>query len=985
MPFPLRLRSPHKTRTAMSQSHRLHSGGLIDRSHCLRFSFDGVQYQGFAGDTLASALLANGVRVVARSFKYHRPRGIYSCGPEEPSALVTVGTEDYSTPNTRATQVWLEPDLSARSQNRWPSLRWDLGAITGAFSPILGAGFYYKTFMRPRKLWPLYERAIRRIAGMGRSPTRPDPDHYDKQYQHCDCLIVGLGPAGLAAALAASQSGTQRIIVLDADHVAGGSLLFNRASIDDETGTRWVEKSLATLAARPNVKVMLRTTAFGYYDDNLIAAVEDSPTVTGTPIRQRIHWIRAGRVVLATGAHERPVVFPGNDRPGILLAGAARSYLNRFAVAPGRRVAILTNNDSAYPLAQDLIEAGVQIAALIDVREQAAGLGRVPVRSGYVVTRTWGRSALRGIRIEPTNRTHSGIEDISCDTLCVSGGWSPAIQLHAQAQGAIRFNEVLGAFEPSQARRPYVSVGAAAGSMNTHAALQQGWSAGGGVGRGPQGRDREEPGNKPEPVSCPAAQGKAFIDLQNDVTTADIRNAASEGFDSVEHLKRYTTLGMGTDQGKTSNINGLGLLAQIKNQPIASLGVTTFRPPYVPVTLGALAGHHRGNHFAPTRRSALHEAHQQANAVFVDAGLWLRPRCYPQAGESPQQATNREVSTVRCAVGMVDVSTLGKIDLQGRDCLEFLERIYCNRWRSLEVGKARYGLMLREDGIVLDDGTTSRLGPNHYFMTTSTAHAGKVMSHLEHCLQVLWPELDVHAVSVTEQWCAIAIAGPMSRTVVEQALDADLRNEVLPYLGARPIQFADQQARILRVSFSGERAYELYVPARLGPILWQRLLNAGRPFGLVPYGTDALTVLRVEKGHAAGSEIDGRTTPADLGLGKLCSAEKHYIGRRLSERVGLRDPLRPALVGLAPIDTAQTLRAGAQLVDSPGSTHSLGHTTTAVYSATLGHSIALALVSGGVSRKGQELLALDPLHAQSVRVKVVDSIFVDPTGERLRG
>lgn len=969
----------------ISQSHRLHSSGLIDRSRSLRFSFDGVQYKGFEGDTLASALLANGVRVVARSFKYHRPRGIYSCGPEEPSALVTVGAEGYSTPNTRATQVWLEPGLIAQSQNRWPSLRWDFGAVTGALSPLLGAGFYYKTFMRPRRLWPLYERAIRCVAGMGRSPARPDPDHYDNQYQHCDCLIIGLGPAGLAAALAASQVGTQRIIALDADRIAGGSLLFNRAIIDDAAGIRWAEKSLATLAARPNVNVMLRTTAFGYYDGNLIAAVEDSPTVSGAPIRQRIHWIRAGRVILATGAHERPLVFPGNDRPGILLAGAARSYLNRFAVAPGRRVAILTNNDSAYPLAQDLADAGVSIAALIDVREQPSGFARVPMRSGYVVTRTWGRSGLRGIRIEPTNRTRTGVEDISCDTLCVSGGWSPAIQLHAQAQGAILFNDVLGAFVPSEARRPHVSVGAAAGSMSTHDALQQGWSAGGGTGRGPQGEDSKKPGSKSLPLSWFAAHGKAFVDLQNDVTTADIRSAASEGFDSVEHMKRYTTLGMGTDQGKTSNVNGLDLLAQIKNEPIASLGVTTFRPPYIPVTLGALAGHRRGNHFAPTRRTALHEAHQQANAIFVDTGLWLRPRCYPQPGESPQEATNREARAVRSCAGMVDVSTLGKIDLQGRDCLEFLERIYCNRWRSLGVGKARYGLMLREDGIVLDDGTTSRLGPQHYFMTTSTAHAGKVMSHLEHALQVLWPELDVHAVSVTEQWCAIAVAGPMSRAVVQQTLDVDLRDEALPYLGARAIRFADQRARILRVSFSGERAYELYVPARLGPILWRQLLDAGRPFGLVPYGTDALTVLRVEKGHVAGAEIDGRTTPADLGLGKLCSIEKHYIGRRLGERPGLRDPLRPALVGLVPVDTAHSLRAGAQLVDSPDSTHSLGHTTTAVYSAMLRHSIALALVSGGLSRKGQELLALDPLHAQAVRVKVVEPIFIDPTGERLRG
>jgi heterotetrameric sarcosine oxidase alpha subunit len=966
----------------MTQAYRLDRGGLIDRSQRLPFTFDGIQYEGFAGDTLASALLANGVRVVARSFKYHRPRGIFSCGPEEPSALVNVGTDDRSTPNTRATQVWLESGLITRSQNRWPSLRWDIGAVAGVFSPFLGAGFYYKTFMKPRSLWPLYEHAIRSVAGMGRSPTRPDPDHYDKEYQYCECLIVGLGPAGIAAALAASQSGTQRIILLDSDRLAGGSLLFNRATIDGEDGAHWAKRSLATLTDRANVTVCLRTTAFGYYDDNLIAAVEESPT--GTTIRQRIRWIRAARVIVATGAHERPLVFSGNDRPGILLAGAARAYLNRFAVTPGRRVAILTNNDSSYALARDLTDAGISVAALIDVRDQAVDDDGIPIRSGYSVTKTWGRSALRGIRIE-SNRADARSEDIACDTLCVSGGWTPAIQLHAHAQGAIHFNAALGAFVPGEAVRPHVSVGAAAGSMSTNDALKQGWRAGGGIGPGPHGKDSAQPADKLIPIRQRIGRAKAFVDLQNDVTAADVRNAAHEGFDSVEHLKRYTTLGMGTDQGKTSNINGLGLLAQVTDRPITSLGVTTFRPPYVPVTLGALAGHHRGRHFAPTRRSPLHEAHQQANALFVEAGLWLRPRCYPRPGESPQQATNREVRTVRTSVGMVDVSTLGKIDLQGPDCAEFLERIYCNRWRSLAIGKARYGLMLREDGIVLDDGTTSRLGPDHYFMTTSTAHAGKVMSHLEYCLQVLWPELDVHAVSVTEQWCAIAVAGPTSRTVLEQVLDIELDNDALPYLGARTTAFAGQQARILRVSFSGERSYELYVPARLGPILWRQLLAAGRQFCLTPYGTDALTVLRVEKGHVAGAEIDGRTTPADLGLGKLCSTESYYIGRRLGERLGLRDPSRPALVGLSPVDTSQSLRAGSQLVRPPDFTESLGHTTTAIFSATLGHSIALALVSGGQSRKGQELLALDLLRGEQVRVRVVDPIFVDPTGEHVRG
>jgi methylglutamate dehydrogenase subunit C len=968
---------------SLSQPYRLSTRGLIDRSRPLSFSFDGICMEGFEGDTLASALLANGVRVVARSFKYHRPRGIYAGGLEEPNALVTIGVGCRSTPNTRATQVWLEPDLVARSQNRWPSLRWDLSAVSGWIAPVLSAGFYYKTFMRPRLLWPLYERGIRQMAGMGRAPRSPDPDHYDKQYHACDCLVIGLGPAGLAAALAASQVPGRRVIALEADRIAGGSLLFNRACVDGREGVSWAARAAAELATHPNVRMLLRTVAFGYYDDNLIAAVEHLPEAEEGSLCQRIHWIRAGEVILATGAHERPLVFPANDRPGIILANAARNYLNRYAVAPGRRVAIVTNNESAYPLARDLTEAGVAVVATIDMRVSSGRPGSAPHLCGYRVTRTWGRSALRGIRVESIDGTAPS-QDIACDALCVSGGWSPAIQLHAQAQGTIRYEQALGAFVPGEARQRHVSVGAAAGSLSTDAALQQGWNAGGGTSGGPRSAENEpvHAGQFPAPELA-SLRGKAFVDLQNDVTVADLRLAAREGFDSVEHLKRYTTLGMGTDQGKTSNINGLGLLAQIVDRPVASLGVTTFRPPYVPVTLGALAGHHRGTCFAPTRQSPLHNAHRSCGAVFVNAGLWQRPRAYPRPGESLQDAINREVRAVRSTVGIVDISTLGKIELQGRDCAEFLERVYCNRWRSLQVGRARYGLMLREDGIVLDDGTTSRLGADHYFMTTSTANAGKVMTHLECCLQVFWPDLDVHVISVTEQWCAMAVAGADSRRVLARVLDIELNDDELPHLGIRTVRFAGASVRLLRVSFSGERAYEIYVPNPLGAALWNRILAAGKPFGITPYGTDALTVLRVEKGHVAGPEIDGRTTPADLGLARLRSEQKHYIGRRLGERPALQDPHRKSLVGLIPVDTSQRLRSGAQLATHADPTRSLGHVTSAVHSATLGHSIALGLLLGDCARMGTSLRALDPLHDESIEVKVVDPVFVDPKGERL--
>jgi sarcosine oxidase subunit alpha len=968
-----------------AQPYRLASGGLIDRSRALTFRFDGATLCGLEGDTLASALLANGVRTVARSFKYHRARGVYTSGAEEPNALLTIGSDARWTPNTRATQVWLEHGLTARSQNRWPSLRWDVGSVNDLLSPLLRAGFYYKTFMRPRKWWPWYERGIRALAGMGRAPRLPDPDQYEKQYHHCDCLIVGLGPAGIAAALAASRDRTQRIIALDSDRLAGGSLLFNRAIVDGLDGLHWAEKTMAAINEQQHVQTLLRTTAFGYYDDNLIAAVESVPPADGSGIRERIHWIRARRVILATGSHERPLIFPGNDRPGILLASAARTYLNRYAVAPGKRVAILTNNDSPYALARELSESGVSVVAVIDTRVHAPATHTgLPVRRGYSVARTWGRSAVRAIRIERQDPSASAYEHIECDALCVSGGWTPAVQLHAQAQGTLRYDESLNAFVPANARQSHVSVGAATGALSTAAALREGWIAGGGGSDPPESSDTVEDRSDSRVASPMRRSGEAFVDLQNDVTAADIALAASEGFDSVEHLKRYTTLGMGTDQGKTSNMNGYGLLASATGREIASLGVTTFRPPYVPVTLGALAGHHRGAAFAPVRHSPLHEVHAAAGAIFVNVGLWRRPRCYPRAGESITEATIREARAVRSCVGIVDISTLGKIDLQGGDTAELLERVYCNRWRSLPIGKARYGLMLREDGIVLDDGTTSRFGPHHYFMTTSTANAGKVMSHLEYCLQVLWPELAVHALSVSEQWCAMALAGPQSRAVLQQAFDIDLGNAALPHLGALELQIAHTRARILRVSFSGELAYELYVPSAAGPAIWNRLLDIGASFGITAYGTDALTVLRVEKGHVAGPEIDGRTTPADLGLQRLRSADKHYIGRRLGERPGLVDPRRPALVGVQPLDVSRPLRAGAQLVEPSAQHASLGHLTSAVHSPTLGHAIALGLLRDGLACKGRRLLARDPLHKECVEVTVVDPVFVDPAGERFR-
>jgi sarcosine oxidase subunit alpha len=911
----------------MTQRFRLASGGRIDRARPLAFTFDGLQYDGYAGDTLASALLANGVHMVARSFKYHRPRGIYTAGVEEPNALVQIGVGARSEPNVRATTQELYEGLVAESQNRKPSLRYDVGGVNDALSRFLPAGFYYKTFMWPPtpRWWLRYEHVIRRMAGMGRASTEADPDGYEHQYAHCDVLVVGGGEAGRAAARDAAATGAS-VIVCDEQPPSG-------------------EGEMA------NVTRLARTTVFGLYDGMMAGAVERvTDHLAAKPRhvpRQRLWKIRAREIVLATGAIERGIAYAGNDLPGTMLAGAARTYVERYGVAPGTRAVVFTNNDSTAATVAALRGGGVEIAAIVDARDAA------------VIVAAHGRRRVRGVDIGIAGGRRA--TRVECDLVCVSGGWNPAVHLYSQARGTLRYDERIAAFVPDACPLPIRAVGAAAGEVDV-GRLEPMWSV---TSRG----------------------GKRFVDLQNDVTAEDVALAAREGYTSVEHLKRYTTLGMGTDQGKTSNVVGLALLAQAIDRPIPEVGTTTFRPPYSPVTLGAVAGDEQGSHLAPTRRTAMHDWHAAQGARFVTAGLWLRPHSYPRAGETEDDAANREARNVRTNAGVVDVSTLGKIELAGRDVVAFLDRVYANGWQTLGVGRCRYGVMLRDDGMVMDDGTVTRLADSHYLVTTTTVNAVRVMQHFEYLLQVVWPQLEVYATSVTEQWAAAAIAGPRARDVVAKLVDIDVGNEAFPFLAFAECRVGNLRARLFRISYSGELAYEVHVRADAGLRMWEAIIEAGAPFGLMPYGTEAMGTLRIEKGHiVVGPEADGRTTADDLGLGKLVSGKKWCIGKPMLERPALKEPGRWQLVGLTALDGAAMPRA-AKIVadpDHPAPNPMLGHVTSWCYSPNLDQWIALALVADGRARYGQTLWAVSPLAGARVRVAVGPAAFIDPEGARLR-
>ncbi|WP_417668259.1 sarcosine oxidase subunit alpha family protein [Roseibium sp.] len=983
-------------------SYRLKSGGLVDRSVPLDFSFDGKQMQGIAGDTLASALLANGRQLVGRSFKYHRPRGILTAGSAEPNALVTVGRGGRTEANTRATMVELFDGLEARSQNRWPSLDHDIGALNGLLSPFLGAGFYYKTFMWPAAFWEkLYEPVIRKAAGLGRASYEADSDAFEKAWAHCDLLVIGAGPTGLAAAVTAARS-KARVILVDEGAALGGSLLSEAAEFSGVSAPEFVDRLRGELETAPNVRVLRRTTVVGAYDSQVFAALErvqkHVSTIDDNHPVERLWRIAAKQIILATGAEERPLVFGGNDRPGVMMAGAMRTYANRFGVAAGQQVAVFTNGPSGYQTARDLEAKGVDVVAIVDPNPSAgeAYEGKARVVCDAVVAGTFGGKLLSGITIR--HRATGKEETLSCDALAMSGGWSPVTHLACQRGDKPQWSDSHAEFLPPPPKDGMRAAGGASGVYAVEGCLNDGAARAvealgalsieaGAADFGVAGGDTPSP--KPFwYVADP--KGKAFVDFQNDVHLKDLGLAVREGYDHVELTKRYTTNGMATDQGKLSNINAIGILAEARGISPQDVGTTTFRPFYTPVAFGALAGAHKGEHFQPVRVSPLDNWARKHGARFVEAGLWHRSAWFPREGETHwRQSVDREARTVRSHAGICDVSTLGKIEIFGADAAEFLNRVYCNGFLKLPVGKARYGIMLREDGFIYDDGTTSRLGENHFFMTTTTAYAAGVLTHLEYCSQVLWPDLDVRLASVSDQWAQMAIAGPKSRKILSKLVDDDLSNEAFPFLAARKVSLCGGQleGRLFRISFSGELAYELAVPANYGEAVADAILKQGEDDGITPYGTEALSVLRIEKGHVTHSEINGTVTPGDLGFGRMVSTKKpDFIGRAMLMREGLQAPDRLRLIGVKPVDPEETFVSGAHVLDVGAQAtgkNDLGHVTSSCFSSHLGHTIGLALVKHGPDRIGDEIMIWNGLKGQATKGVLCSPVFVDPEGEKL--
>jgi sarcosine oxidase subunit alpha len=1003
---------------------RTPSGGRIDRARALNFSFDGRSYTGLTGDTLASALLANGVHLLGRSFKYHRPRGLLAAGAEEPNALVTVRRDAARcTPNLRATQVELYEGLEAFSQNRWPALAFDFGALNDLLAPFIPAGFYYKTFMWPRGAWQwLYEPRIRAAAGLGRAPEHADPDRYTSRFAHCDVLVVGAGPAGLAAAHAAAAAGA-RVLLCDEQSEPGGTLLCDPAQeqplLDGRPAGLWLSDIVRSLRGNPRFTLLTRTTAFGYFPHNLVGLSQRLTDHLAAPHpeapRERQWQVRAREVVLATGAIERPLVFPGNDRPGIMLAGAARTWLNRYGVVPGTRAVVVTACDESYRAALDLEQAGVDIACIADVRASADGAwarraraAGITVLHGVTVLGTGGRRRVASVELA---RLEAGrvvdAETQPCDLVLMSGGLTPSVHLHSQSRGKLVFDEALQAFLPGEPAERSRCAGACRGVFALDAVFADGAAAGAAAavdalapGRAGVHAGAPAHATPPPAAALPAGTGgfagalpqaqrarsKAFVDWQNDVTTKDLALATREGFRSIEHVKRYTTTGMATDQGKTSNVNALGIVSRTLGKSIPEVGLTTFRMPYTPVTFGAFAGVARGELFDPVRTTPMDGWAAAEGAVFEDVGLWKRARYFPRGGEDLHAAVARECRAVRGGCGIFDASTLGKIEVVGSDAVTFMNRMYVNAWDRLAVGRARYGVLLRDDGFVYDDGVVARLAEDRFHVTTTTGGAPRVLALMEDYLQTEWSALDVWLTSTTEQWAVIAVQGPAARAVLAGLIDIDISAQAMPHMSVADGTIGGVAMRLFRVSFTGELGFEVNVPADFGTAVWEAIWEAGRPHGMTPYGTEAMHVMRAEKGYIiVGQDTDGTVTPDDAGLAwAIGKAKPDFVGMRSLQRPAMAAPDRRQLVGLRPLDPQLVLAEGAQLLAQPRvapPTRPLGHVTSSYHSAVLGRSIALGLLSGGRARMGQTLYV--PMASAEAVVEVTSPVFYDPEGKRL--
>ncbi|TWC31078.1 sarcosine oxidase subunit alpha [Pseudomonas sp. SJZ079] len=1002
----------------MSQINRLSKGGRINRNQPLTFTFNGESFQGFSGDTLAAALLANGVDVVGRSFKYSRPRGIVAAGAEEPNAVLQIGaSEATQIPNVRATQQALYSGLVANSVNGWPSVNNDLMGILGKVGGgMMAPGFYYKTFMYPQNLWLTYEKYIRKAAGLGRAPKENDPDSYDYLNQHCDVLVVGGGAAGLAAALAAGRSGA-RVILADEQEEFGGHLLDSRESLDGKPAADWVAKAIGELQKMPEVTLLPRSTVHGYHDHNFLTIHERRTDHLGDAapmgeVRQRLHRVRAKRVVLAAGAHERPLVYGNNDVPGNMLAGAVSTYVRRYGVAPGKQLVLSTTNDYAYRVALDCLEAGIKVVAIADARsnpkgawvEEARAKGlRVLTGSAVIEVRGSKRvSAARVAAIDPqAHKVTSPGEWLECDLVASSGGYSPVVHLASHLGGKPTWREDILGFVPGEGFQARVCAGAMNGVFALGDVLADGFEAG--VKAATEAGFKPVAGELPKvfgrheepsialfqvPHEKPTARApKQFVDQQNDVTAAGIELATREGFESVEHVKRYTALGFGTDQGKLGNINGLAIAARSMGISIPQMGTTMFRPNYTPVTFGAVAGRNCGALFDPVRYTALHSWHLKNGAEFEDVGQWKRPWYFPKAGEDMHAAVGRECKAVRDSVGLLDASTLGKIDIQGPDAREFLNRIYTNAWTKLDVGKARYGLMCKEDGMVFDDGVTACLADNHFLMTTTTGGAARVMQWMEIYHQTEWPELKVYFTSVTDHWATMTLSGPNSRKLLSEVTDIDLDKDAFPFMTWKEGKVGGVPARVFRISFTGELSYEVNVQADYAMGVLEKIVAAGKKYNLTPYGTETMHVLRAEKGFIiVGQETDGSVTPDDLNMGWCVGRTKPFswIGWRGMNREDCVKENRKQLVGLKPVNTSAVLPEGAQLVFDAKQAipmSMVGHVTSSYYSTSMGFSFALALVKGGLKRMGEKVFA--PLaDGTLIEAEIVSSVFFDPKGEQ---
>ncbi len=1007
---------------SMTQQNRLQTGGRINRNKSLAFKFNGTSYPGFAGDTLASALLANGVDVVGRSFKYSRPRGIVAAGADEPNAVLQLGaTEATQVPNVRATQQELFDGLVAASTNGWPSTDNDMmsyiGKVGGRMMP---PGFYYKTFMYPQSLWDTYEKFIRKAAGLGRSPIENDPDIYDQMNHHADVMVVGAGPAGLSAALAAGRTGA-RVILADEQAEFGGMLLHSDETIDGKPACQWVDEVVAELTQMANVMLLPRSTVNGYHDHNFLTIHERrtdhiADLAPKGQVRQRMHRVRAGWVVLATGAIERPLVYGNNDVPGCMLASAVSTYIKRYAVVPGKELVLMTTNDRGYKAAFHWQDAGRKVVAIVDTRAESTAACVVEAQKrglkvikGSAVIEVKGSKRVTGVTIASIdakgNRVTGNVRKLGCDTVASAGGWSPAVHLSCHAGSRPEWRDDIQAFVPGKTLQKQLTAGSVNGSYTLNACLEEGAQRGAlaaaNAGFGDQSDELVKVPTVSEAAEGPAMAlfhvphtkptsraPKQFVDYQTDVTAAGIEVATREGFESIEHVKRYTAMGFGTDQGKLGNINGMAIAAKSMNKTIPETGTTIFRPNYTPITFGAIAGRNCGELFDPKRYSAMHRWHLENGAKFEDVGQWKRPWYFPQAGESMQDSLNRECKAVRESAGILDASTLGKIDIQGKDAREFLGRVYSNAWAKLAVGKCRYGLMCGEDGMVFDDGVTACLAENHFVMTTTTGGAARVLEWLELYHQTEWPDMEVYFNTVTDHWSTLTISGPNSRKLLSELTDdIDLSKDNFKFMDWKAGTVAGVPARVFRISFTGELSFEVNVQANYGMYVWEKVFEVGAKYNLTPYGTESMHVLRAEKGFIiAGQDTDGSVTPIDLGMDWCVANSKpfSYIGKRGMAREDCVKENRKQLVGLKTKNPQVVIPEGSQAVADPKQPipmTMLGHVTSSYYSACLNHSIAMGFVRGGLSRMGETVYYPQP-DGSVIEAEVCSPIFLDPKGAR---